>query len=634
MFLKYYRLDEQPFGVTPDPRFLYMGPTHQEAFSSLLYGIETGRGFMALIAGPGLGKTTTLMALMQRLESARTAFLFQAHSDPSDFLRSLLIDLGVQPSGQNLGDLHRQLREILMQEARTGKRIVVVIDEAQNLEVGILEMVRMLSNFETAQAKLLQILLVGQPQLADVLASPRMEQLRQRVSVVTHFSPLSRSEVPNYIDHRLRVAGYEGGRLFTPGALGLIADQSKGIPRNINNLCFQAMSLGYAKQQKKIDEAVLREVIADLSLETLGTAPAPAAHKPEEPVKTAARAPASELMAAGKASKSKVERDDSPLDAVELSSGLVAAATQRSANVRSRHAVPAFALVGLLMIVAWLCMGTRLRSDIYVIRQLAGRMGLSPRTANAATTAASQEQGVSQAAAPQAASSNSQAAPVLQLAPNPAAPAPAETEAPPQGGQAPGVDSQVEPAQIFEPSELPADRMLPTPAQRSDEGAPGSARLVVESSVDGAKIAINGKSNPQWVTPHLFSLPAGPYEVSVARGGYLPWTRRVQVDDGQERWLMAQLASQDSQDGGVFTVETDPPGMQVFIDGKPFGPSRVETVLPPGWHSCEVVPGWGLHPLDSKFHLQPGQALTRVIRVKLPEHPSGAGDQRRGSSGR
>src|SRR5579872_356578 len=272
MFLDYYGLNEQPFGVTPDPRFLYVGPAQQEALSSLVYGIEMGRGFMALIASPGLGKTTILLQLMERLRhSARTAFLFQTHATPHEFLRSLLLDLEIDPVNGDLGDLQRQLGEVLIAEAKAERRIVVAIDEAQNLDDQLLETVRTLSNFETPQEKLLQIILVGQPQLADKLAAPQLEQLRQRISIVTHFPPLGSQDVPKYIDHRLLVAGYKGPSLFTPAALRLIVTYSKGVPRNINNLCFQALSLGYAQNRKKIDDAMMAEVIADLSLESLGT---------------------------------------------------------------------------------------------------------------------------------------------------------------------------------------------------------------------------------------------------------------------------------------------------------------------------------------------------------------------------
>ena len=134
----------------------------------------------------------------------------------------------------------------------------------------------------------------------------------------------------------------------------------------------------------------------------------------------------------------------------------------------------------------------------------------------------------------------------------------------------------------------------------------------MESSVSGAQITVNGRSDAGWKTPKIFSLPPGTYVVSVSGRGYEPWTRRVRVDEGAERYLQADL---ESEDGGIFTVDTTPPGMQVFIDGKPFGPSRVETILRSGWHVCEVIPGPGAQGLVSKFHLNPGQAVTRRIRM-------------------
>ena len=160
------------------------------------------------------------------------------------------------------------------------------------------------------------------------------------------------------------------------------------------------------------------------------------------------------------------------------------------------------------------------------------------------------------------------------------------------------------------------------PPTRDNRYPAGSGRLVVESNISGARITINGKSNPKWITPRLFSLASGTYVVSVSRGAYMTWTRRVHVDDGREQWIMADL---ENQEGGIFTVDTDPSGMQVFIDGKPFGPSRVETVLRPGWHVCEVIPAPGLPPLVRKFHLSPGEALTRRIRVGSPAASLGNG---------
>ena len=257
--------------MTPDPRFLYLGPAQQEAFVSLAYGIEMGRGLMTLIASPGLGKTTLVLRLMEKLgDSALTAYLFQTHANPREFLKNLLVGLGVEPAGQDLSDLQAQLRKLLIRSSQSGKRVVVVIDEAQNLDDAALEMVRMLPNFETPEAKLLQIVLVGQTALADILARPHLSQLRQRISIITHLAPLRGDEIEKYIHHRLLVAGYKGGRLFGPEVLALIAPFSRGIPRIINNLCFHALSLGYARDQKRIDVNTLQEVVADLSLEPQG----------------------------------------------------------------------------------------------------------------------------------------------------------------------------------------------------------------------------------------------------------------------------------------------------------------------------------------------------------------------------
>jgi len=272
MFLDHFGLREQPFGVTPDSHFLYFSPSHLEAAASLFYGIQCRRGFMALIAKPGMGKTTLLFDLLEHFrESARTAFLFQAHSDPREFLRSLIADLGVLDQNDDLGRMHRKLNEVLIREVRAGRRVVVVIDEAQNLGDSVLEEVRMLSNFEIPGTKLIQILLAGQPQLADKLARQDLVQLRQRISILSRLTQFSPSETADYIDHRLKVAGYRGKPLFTADALEIIHSRSEGIPRNINNLCFHASTLAFANGQKTIDASILTEVLDDLDMEMLGS---------------------------------------------------------------------------------------------------------------------------------------------------------------------------------------------------------------------------------------------------------------------------------------------------------------------------------------------------------------------------
>jgi type II secretory pathway predicted ATPase ExeA len=265
MFLEYYKLRDQPFGVTPDPRFLYFGPAHREALASLVYSIETKRGFSAMVAEPGMGKTTLLFRLMEMLRgSSRTAFLFQTEGDSRDLLRSILNDLGIATQGQDLSAMYEALNSALLEEMRAGRQVVVILDEAQNLDEKSLESVRLLSNFETSTQKLMHIVLAGQPKLGEKLTADGLKQLRQRVSTIIRLEPFGPEETKEYIQWRLRAAGYEGPELFSSKAFGLIARASKGIPRNINNLCFQALSIGFATQAKVIGSEILREVVSDL----------------------------------------------------------------------------------------------------------------------------------------------------------------------------------------------------------------------------------------------------------------------------------------------------------------------------------------------------------------------------------
>jgi type II secretory pathway predicted ATPase ExeA len=281
MFLEYYGLREQPFGVTPDPRFIYFGPAHREALASLLYAIETKRGFSAMVAEPGMGKTSLLFRLLESLQtSARTAFLFQTDGDSKELLRGLLNDLGIKGRGKGIAAMHADLNKALLEELQAGRKTVLVIDEAQNLDESALESIRLLSNFETATEKLLHIVLAGQPKLADTLARPDLVQLRQRVAAIIQLRPFQPEEVAAYVKHRLHAAGYEGQPIFSSGALQTIARVSKGIPRDINSLCFQALSIGFATQTKTIGAEVIREVVADFEGAPNCEHPAPAAASP------------------------------------------------------------------------------------------------------------------------------------------------------------------------------------------------------------------------------------------------------------------------------------------------------------------------------------------------------------------
>jgi general secretion pathway protein A len=270
MYLSFFGLREQPFGVTPDPRFLYLSEAHKEALASLYYGIEANRGFIGLIAQPGMGKTTMLFHLLETFRtSARIAFLFQTHCNSREFMRLLLAELGCEQDTQDLVRMYDEFNTRLLKIAEDGNRLIVVVDEAQNLEPDVLETLRLLSNFETSQAKLMHIILAGQPALAQKLSSPGLAQLRQRISIVQGLAPLPAWEVKNYVEHRLRIAGYRGNPICTSDAYESIAAATQGIPRNVNNLCFNALSLACAMRKRTVDAEVVNEVVSDLDLQKL-----------------------------------------------------------------------------------------------------------------------------------------------------------------------------------------------------------------------------------------------------------------------------------------------------------------------------------------------------------------------------
>jgi general secretion pathway protein A len=314
MFLDFYGLREQPFGVTPDPAYLYASRTHSEALASLSIGIEDNRGFFALIAEPGMGKTTLLYQLMEELrDTSRTVLLFQTQINCREFIEYILHELAVDVKGMSLVAMHGKLNEILFEELLAGKRFVLIVDEAQNLDDSVLETVRMLSNFETHNTKLLQIILAGQPQLAIKLGQPRLSQLRQRIAVLGRLEPFTAEETGLYIEHRLKVAGHRGDPIFDPASIGQIARLSQGIPRKINNLCYNSLFLAYTRRHLTVTAQVVKEAGARLDMEFFNPKPlaAAAAVSAAAPLASAAAAGASAPRSAPVAAPNDKKEDRS-----------------------------------------------------------------------------------------------------------------------------------------------------------------------------------------------------------------------------------------------------------------------------------------------------------------------------------
>ena len=262
MFLDFYHLREQPFGVTPDPAYLYPSRTHCEALDSLTDAILTYRGFLALIAEPGMGKTTFLYQLLEGLrDTARAVYLFQTQCNAREFFQYLLSELGINAADMGLVAMHTKLNEILFAEMLAGRRFVLIVDEAQNLDETVLETIRLLSNFETPHAKLMQIVLAGQPQLEEKLRKSHMVQLLQRITVVKHLETLSPEETAGYVRHRLRIAGHSGDSLFDREALTLIAKRSRGVPRTINQICYRALMQAYARGYCRVTPLIVEKAI-------------------------------------------------------------------------------------------------------------------------------------------------------------------------------------------------------------------------------------------------------------------------------------------------------------------------------------------------------------------------------------
>ena len=266
MYEEFYGLKEKPFNLTPDPRFFFLSENHRGAFEHLLYGIKEKEGFILITGEVGAGKTTICRALLNKIESDATdsALILNPMFSGQELLQCILSDFGIQTQATAKKELLDSLNRFLLNQKEAGRNSILIIDEAQNLPLPVLEEIRILSNLETEKEKLIQIILMGQIELKEKLILPRLRQLNQRISIRYHLNPLVREEIPRYILHRLTVAGSSGDVQFTSGAYREIFHYSQGIPRLINLASDRALLAGYAEQRRKIQRQTVLKGLRSL----------------------------------------------------------------------------------------------------------------------------------------------------------------------------------------------------------------------------------------------------------------------------------------------------------------------------------------------------------------------------------
>jgi general secretion pathway protein A len=265
VYLDYYGLSEPPFSITPNPRFLYYSAKHREALNHMLYGIRDRKGFVQITGEVGAGKSTLCRALLGQLgNNYATALILNPILDADQLMRAIALEFGLDVRGLDRLETLEEINLFLLRQVEEGCEAVLIIDEAQNLTNELLEQVRLLSNLETDDRKLLQIVLMGQPEFRDRLNNPALRQLRQRITVRYHLSPLKRGEVGQYVQHRLSVSGGKGSPRFTLGALWRVFCYSQGIPRLVNAVCDKCLLAGFVEQRGRIDYRLVGRAIREL----------------------------------------------------------------------------------------------------------------------------------------------------------------------------------------------------------------------------------------------------------------------------------------------------------------------------------------------------------------------------------
>ena len=281
MYCEYFGFARRPFELTPDPSFLFLGEAHREGLATLVYGVQSGKGFVLITGEVGTGKTTLLHALLGRLDSSTAcAFLFNPRLEPLDFFHVLFDELGIETPCRTKAEYLLALNKFLIRRLEKNEPTLLIVDEAQNLSPELLEEIRLLSNLETPTSKLIQIMLVGQPELKDLLARPELRQLRQRIGLRHHLRPFDEKELSQYVEERLSRAGYTGRGLFKRGAIRELYAATGGTPRLVNAVCDSALLLAYSREQRMLDAALIREVSREMELVPADAGGEPGAVRP------------------------------------------------------------------------------------------------------------------------------------------------------------------------------------------------------------------------------------------------------------------------------------------------------------------------------------------------------------------
>ncbi len=266
MYETFYGLREKPFNVTADPAFFFSSKKHKEAFSHLVFGIDQRKGIILITGEIGTGKTTLCRTLLNSIDKkTKTAFILNPNFSSLQLLQIIIEDFGLMPEKKSKVYLISELNKFLLHESTIGNNVALIIDESQNLNPRQLEQIRLLSNLETEKEKLLQIVLVGQPELQQKLALPQLRQLSQRIAVRYHIQPLAEDEIENYIIHRLSIAGSNGSLEFTKDAVAEISRFSSGTPRLINIICDRALLAGFVKEARKIDDGLIKQCVKEIN---------------------------------------------------------------------------------------------------------------------------------------------------------------------------------------------------------------------------------------------------------------------------------------------------------------------------------------------------------------------------------